>query len=434
MASLRAFFALSNDPPDCVTNFQIISGFILVVAVFGCLNYRFLKLPDAVGVTAIAVVASLLVIVLGNVLDLRRVESLRDIAAGIDFSGLLLHGVLGLLLFAGSLRIDIDDIRDEKWVVLALATVGVVLSTVLVGFGLFGVTAALSVPIPLLYCLLFGALISPTDPVAVMALLERAKVPKSLETRIAGESLFNDGAAIVLFLTILGVAVAGDSFSIQSTATRFATEVVGALFYGTLAGYAGYWLLRGVDSYPVEIMITLALATAGYALAEVIHVSAPIAVVLMGLIIGNKGADRAMSPDTKRRLFGFWEVIDELLNLLLFAMIGVQMLALDFTVKHIVIGMVAIVIVLLARLISVAGPIFATPRLRRFGWATIGIMTWGGLRGGISIALALSLPEFPARDTLLSATYVVVIFSILVQALTLGRVTRRILKSARKKS
>ena len=417
-----------------MTNFQIISGFILVVAVFGCLNYRFLKLPDAVGVTAIAVVASLLVIVLGNVLDLRHVESLRDIAAGIDFSGLLLHGVLGLLLFAGSLRIDIDDIRDEKWIVLALATVGVVLSTLLVGFGLFFVTTALSAPIPLLYCLLFGALISPTDPVAVMALLERAKVPKSLETRIAGESLFNDGAAIVLFLTILGVAVAGDSFSIQSTATRFAIEVVGALFYGTLAGYAGYWLLRGVDSYPVEIMITLALATAGYALAEVIHVSAPIAVVLMGLIIGNKGADRAMSPDTKRRLFGFWEVIDELLNLLLFAMIGVQMLALDFTVKHIVIGMVAIVIVLLARLISVAGPIFATPRLRRFGWATIGIMTWGGLRGGISIALALSLPEFPARDTLLSATYVVVIFSILVQALTLGRVTQRILKSARKKS
>jgi CPA1 family monovalent cation:H+ antiporter len=411
-----------------MTTFQILSGFILAVAVFGWINYRLLKLPDAVGIAAVACIVSLLVIVVGEVLGLRHAEWMRALAAGTDFSDLLLHGVLGLMLFAGSLQIDIVRLRGEKWIVLVLATVGVVVSTLVVGFALFIVGRAISADIPLIYCLLFGALISPTDPIAILALLERAKVPKGLETRIVGESLFNDGAAIVLFLTILGIAVAGDSFSLSTTATRFVGEVAGALVYGAVAGYGGYWLLKGVESYPVEIMITLALATAGYALAELIHVSAPISVVLMGLIIGNKGADNAMSENTRRRLFGFWEVIDELLNLLLFALIGLQMLVVEFTVPHAVIGVAAIAIVLVARLVSIAGPILATPRLRKNGRATIAIMTWGGLRGGISIALALSLPQFPARDTLLSATYAVVIFSILVQALTLGRLTRWVLR------
>lgn len=416
-----------------MTNFQIISGVLLIVALFGWINYRFLKLPDAIGITAVSVIVSLIVLVLGEVFGYRRAESIRQITAGIDFSSVLLHGVLGLLLFSASLQIEIDDLADEKWMVLVLATVGVVVSTAVVGVALYIVTHALSVGIPMIHCLLFGALISPTDPVAVAAVLKRAKVPKSLETRIAGESMFNDGAAIALFLALLGVAASGDSLSIPSMAVSFLIEVVGAFVFGGAFGYAGYWLLRGVESYPVEILITLAMATAGYALAEAIHVSAPIAVVLMGLVIGNKGAEKAMSADTRRRLFGFWEVVDELLNLLLFALIGLQMLSLDVKPIHFVIGGAAIVIVLVARLVSIAGPIVAAPRLRQYGLASMAIMTWGGLRGGISIAMALSLPDFSERDTLLSATYMVVIFSILVQALTLGRVARRVLRLARGK-
>ena len=416
-----------------MTNFQIISGILLTVALFGWINYRFLKLPDAIGITAVSVIVSLIVLVLGEVFGYRRADSIREFTAGFDFSSVLLHGVLGLLLFAGSLQIEIDDLAGEKWMVLVLATVGVIVSTAVVGGALYVVTRALSAGIPMIHCLMFGALISPTDPVAVMAVLKRAKLPKSLEVRIAGESMFNDGAAIALFLALLGVAGSGEALSLSSTALSFLIEVVGAFVFGGAFGYAGYRLLRGVDSYPVEILITLAMATAGYALAEAIHVSAPIAVVLMGLIIGNKGAEKAMSADTRRRLFGFWEVVDELLNLLLFGLIGLQMLSLDVTPIHLVIGAAAIGIVLVARFVSIAGPILAAPRLRQYGAASMMIMTWGGLRGGISIAMALSLPEFAARDTLLSATYMVVIFSILVQALSLGRVTRRALQGARDK-
>jgi CPA1 family monovalent cation:H+ antiporter len=411
-----------------VTSFQIFSGFILTVAVFGIINYRFLRLPDVVGITAVAVVVSIALMILGEVFGWRHAESVRGLAGRINFSELLIHGLLGLLLFAGSLKIDIDRLAGEKWMVLVLATVGVVLSTLIVGFALFIVGRTLGADLALIHCMLFGALISPTDPVAVMALLDRAKVPKNLETRIVGESLFNDGAAIVLFLTMLGVAVGGETVSLSATAIRLVAEVVGALAFGAIAGYGAYWLMKGTESYPVEILITLALPTAGYAAAEALHVSAPIAVVLMGLIIGNKAADKAMTADTRRRLFGFWEVIDELLNLLLFGLIGLQMLALELTGMHIVIGVSAIGIVLLARLLSISGPVMATPRLREYGWPSIVIMTWGGLRGGISIALALSLPEMPARDALLVATYTVVIFSILVQALTLGPVARRVLR------
>ena len=416
-----------------MTNFQIISGILLIVALFGWINYRFLKLPDAIGITAVSVIVSLVVLVLGEVFGYRRADSIRDFTSGFDFSSVLLHGVLGLLLFAGSLQIEIDDLADEKWMVLVLATVGVVVSTAVVGVALYIVTHTVSAGIPIIHCLIFGALISPTDPVAIMAVLKRAKLPKSLEVRIAGESMFNDGAAIALFLALLGVAASGDTLSLQSTALSFLIEVVGAFVFGGAFGWAGYRLLRGVDSYPVEILITLAMATAGYALAEAIHVSAPIAVVLMGLIIGNKGAEKAMSANTRRRLFDFWEVVDELLNLLLFALIGLQMLSLDVTPIHFIIGGAAIVIVLIARLVSIAGPILLAPRLREYGLASVAIMTWGGLRGGISIAMALSLPDESARDTLLSATYMVVIFSILVQALSLGPLTRRVLQSARDK-
>ena len=400
-----------------MTAFQVISGVIGVVAVFGYFNHRIVKLPDAIGITATGVVVSIAAVVLGHI-DAPLVQSVRRIVGNIDFAGILLHGVLGPILFAGSLQISFKDIAKDKGLILALATMGVVLATLLVGGSFSLITRLAGVEIPFLYCLLFGALIAPTDPIAVLAILKRVGVPKRLETLIAAESLFNDGTGVVIFLTILGL-VSGDSTTLPGTALLFTTEVLGGAAFGAVVGYLGVAMLRGVNSYPVEILITVAMATAGYAAAEAAHVSAPIAVVMMGLIVGNRGKWKAMSDETRERLFAFWEVLDELLNLFLFGLIGLEIMTLEFSLRQALIGGASIVIVLAARLLSIAGPILCTPRLRALGRGTITIMTWGGLRGGISVALALSLPVFTGREIVVGATYAVVIFSILVQALTL---------------
>lgn len=413
-----------------MNSFQIISMIVCLVAVFGYLNHRFVRLPDAIGITAIGVVVSIVAIVLAH-FDAGLATEMRLTVAGFDFPAVLLHGVLGWLLFAGSLHISISDVAKEKWLILALATFGVVASTVLVGAGFFAVTRVMGLPIPWLYCLLFGVLISPTDPIAVLAVLKRVGVPKSLESRIAGESLFNDGTAVAVFLTLLTLAGGDAGVSVGSTALLFATEVFGGALFGIAAGYLGYFMLRGVDSYAVEILITLALANAGYAAADALHVSAPIAVVLMGLIVGNRGRKNAMSDETIKRLFGFWEVLDQLLNLVLFGFIGLEMMTLSFSLDQMIVGAAGILIVLVARLASVGVPILVTPRLRKFRRASIAIMTWGGLRGGISIALALSLPAFAGREMVISTTYAVVIFSILVQATSLNRLIKAVIPAAR---
>jgi CPA1 family monovalent cation:H+ antiporter len=405
---------------------QIVGLVITLVAVFGYLNRRFVRLPDAIGITAIGVVVSLVTVILAR-FDPGIGGAVGATVAGIDFPAVLLHGVLGLLLFAASLHINIADIAREKWLVLVLATCGVLLSTAIVGGLFYLATAALGLGISPLHCLLFGALVSPTDPVAVVAILKRVGVPKSLEMRIAGESLFNDGTAVVVFLTLLEIGSGSGNASAGSTALLFATEVLGGTAFGLAAGYAAFRMMRRIDSYPVEIMITLALATGGYALAEALHVSAPIAVVLMGLMVGNRGKREAMSDETRDRLFNFWQIVDELLNLLLFGLIGLEMIVLTFSGVQAAAAALGIVIVLVARLVSVGVPLLAAPRLRPVRKAAIVIMTWGGLRGGISIALALSLPDLPGRETLVSTTYAIVIFSILVQALTLRRVATRVL-------
>jgi monovalent cation:H+ antiporter, CPA1 family len=409
-----------------VTSFQILALLVSVVAVFGYLNHRFVKLPDAIGITAIGVVVSIAAVVLAR-FDTPIADAVKTVVDSIDFPALLLHGVLGPLLFAGSLHLEIADIVAEKWLILALATFGVLLSTAIVGFGFFAATHALGITVPLLPCLLFGALISPTDPVAVIAVLKRLGVPKSLETRVAGESLFNDGTGVVIFVTLLGLTAAPGPIDPAATALLFATEVIGGTAFGLAAGHLGFLMLRRVDNYPLEILITIAMATGGYALAEALHVSAPIAVVLMGLIVGNRGRREAMSEQTRTRLFDFWEVLDELLNLLLFGLIGLEMMTLSFSVLQFAAAVLGIVIVLIARLLSVSGPLLLTRRLRTVRKAAIVVMTWGGLRGGISIALSLSLPDFDGRATVVATTYAIVIFSILVQALTLQRVVVRVL-------
>lgn len=410
-----------------MTVFEIAGVVIFLVAVFGYLNYRFIHLPDVIGITAFGMAASLIVAILGNV-NQDLADAAHRMIGQLDFSGTLLHGVLGMLLFAGSLHIRLEEIAREKWIILILATIGVLCSTVIVGSAFHLATQWIGQPLPLLHCMLFGALISPTDPVAVLAILKRVGVPKSLEARISGESLFNDGTGVVAFLTLLGLASgSGESNSFAQAGMLFATEVIGGVAFGALTGYLGFLMLRDIDSYPVEILITLAMAISGYLMAEALGISAPIAVVLMGLITGNRGKHEAMSPETRERLFGFWDVLDELLNLLLFGLIGLEMMTLAFSGSQAVLGAMTIVIVLLARGISITSPMLAIPRLRPVARTAIPIMTWGGLRGGISVALALSLPALEGREQIISSTYIVVIFSIMVQALTLERLAKHLL-------
>lgn len=409
--------------------FHAMGLIVTLVALFGYLNYRVVRLPDIIGITAIGLVVSMIVAVIGTY-NPAVASWAQQAVVGIDFYEVVFHGMLGMLLFAGSLHVNIGDITREKWVILVLATIGVMLSTAIVGTGFYFAAKLLGFELPLINCLLFGALISPTDPIAVLSILRRLGVPKTLETKIAGESLFNDGTGVVAFLTLLGLVTGGHDVSASEVLILLVEEVVGGVVVGLALGFLGYYLLKGIDSYAVEILITLSLATAGYAVADSLHTSAPIAVVLMGLVVGNQGKKFAMSEQTRQHLFSFWELIDELLNLLLFGLIGLEVIALSLSVNQLLPGLIAIPIVLLARWVSVGLPVMAMSRFRVFTPNTIKIMTWGGLRGGISVALALSLPPMPGRETIVAATYVVVIFSILVQAMTMGRLVRRLNRGA----
>jgi CPA1 family monovalent cation:H+ antiporter len=408
-----------------VSLFHVIAVILTVVALFGYLNSRLLKLPEPIGITAVGLAGTIAIAVAGLLFP-SIAEWAKTAIQNVDFPAVVFQGMLGLLLFAGSLHVDWSDIGSEKWPIVLLATVGVVLSTATVAVAMFYGGRAFGFPLPFVHCLLFGALISPTDPIAVLGLLRNLKVSKILETKIAGESLFNDGTGVVLFIAILGLATGGEEVSPSEVASLLAIEVGGGILIGLAIGGVGLFLLKGVDSYAVEILITLSMATGGYAVAQALHTSGPIAVVMMGLLIGNQGRRYAMSDRTREHLFSFWGLIDELLNLVLFGLIGLEFIALQPEWQSIVPALVAIPVVLLARWVAVGVPVYILGRFRTFAPHTVAIMTWGGLRGGISVALALSLPASAGRETILAATYGVVIFSLLVQALTLPRLVRHL--------
>ena len=421
--------------------FTIVSAVITVVALSGYANYKLVHLPDTIGITVVALLISVATVAVGQVEP--QVTAWGQLAVrGLDFPDLVFHGLLGLLLFAGSLHVDVAGLARARWLVVVMATAGVVISTVLVGFAFFYTARFLGMPLTLLESFIFGALISPTDPIAALGLLSKAGVPPSLLTKIAGEALFNDGTGVVAFVVLLGVA--GGSHGLGAvtdgagaTATvpgasqitvLFAQQVLGGAAFGLGVGYLGILLLRSVDSYPVETLITLAMATGGYAAADALKVSAPIATVVMGLVVGS-GREYAMSELTRERLFMFWELADDLLNLLLFGLVGLELTALAGTVReYLVPAAAALPIVLIARYVSVGIPVAILRRFQRFEPHTVKLLTWAGLRGALSVALALSLPEGRPKDLIVTATYLVAIFSILVQAPTVEPLARRWLK------
>jgi len=409
-----------------MTIFEITAVLMVLTAVFSYINYRVLHMPTTIGVMFIALVVSLGFVALGWLgMDIGQIGVARMLET-VDFNQALLHGMLSFLLFAGAMQIKLADLKSQKSTIILLATAGVVTSTFIVGGLTWIVLNFLGVPTLFIYCLLFGALISPTDPVAVIGILKIAGVPKGLETKIAGESLFNDGIGVVVFLILLELALGGGDITVSRVALLFFEEAIGGVVLGLVIGGLAYRMLKRVNNYQVEVIITLALVMGGYALADRIHTSGPLAIVVAGLLIGNQGRAFAMSEYTRKRLDDFWELMDEILSALLFMLIGLEVLVMPFTRALLIAGLVAIVITLFARWVSVGGAVLFMRAFRSFSPGVIRILTWGGLRGGISVALALSIPAVPERSTIVTITYMIVVFSIVFQGMTLGRLVDRI--------
>tara|TARA_R100001440_G_scaffold72398_1_gene96152 strand:- start:20205 stop:21449 length:1245 start_codon:yes stop_codon:yes gene_type:complete len=407
---------------DKMSLFEIIAILLSLSAFFSYINARFIGLPTSIAVMAFSLVFSLVLIGLNQLGMTGLADWAEQLVGGADLGQTLLNGLLSFLLFAGALHVNLEELADQKWLVALLATFGVVLTTFLVGGAMWYVLEWLGIPLPFIYCLLFGAVIAPTDPVAVMAILKSVDAPESLTTKIAGESLFNDGVAVVMFIAILGIASGEREATFASIGELFLQEAVGGLVLGFLLGLLGYHMLKHLDNYQVEVLITVALVAGGYALASRLHMSGPLAVVVAGLMIGNQGRAFAMSKKTEQQLDTFWEMVDELLNAVLFLLIGLELLIVTFELPVLWAGLAAIPLGLLARLVAVGVPVMGLKPFREFKPNPIKALTWGGLKGGISVALALSLPVGPERDLILPMAYVVVVFSILVQGLTIKKV------------
>lgn len=407
-------------------NILEISALLIVLAgVFGAINYFFLRLPQSIGILVVALAASLGVMGVDFLLpELVIAQKFQTSIEGLHFSEALLEGMLGLLLFAGALHVKIEDLKREARLIALMATIGVGLSTLVAGVGFSYVTG-----VPILVALVFGALISPTDPVAVLGVLRQANLRKSLETKIAGESLFNDGVGYVFFLILVGIAFpAHDTHGagLAEALRLFVQEALGGALLGAVLGWLTFQVMRRIDDYALEVLISLGLAFGGYELAVALHMSGPIMAVVAGLFIGDVGMKHGMSQETREYLNAFWKLIDEILNAILFLMIGIEVLAVAFSVEAVKAGVISIGLSLVARLAAVAVPVLALKPFREFSRGIIPIMTWGGLKGGISVALALSLPESEYKPLILTATYVVVLFSIIVQGLTIAPLAKRV--------
>ena len=407
-----------------MTLFVLLSVLVSLAAIFSLISSRVLRLPTTVGVMLLSLGSSTVLILAG-----RTVPGLQAVVAAamsrIDFTQIVLHGMLAFLLFAGALHLDLDQLSREKLPVFVLSVLGTVLSTGIIATLLKLIFYAVGLSAPTITCLLFGALISPTDPIAVLEMLRRVGVPASLETQLAGESLFNDGVGAVLFLSLLEASQSGGLPSLGSFLSLLIVKAGGGVAVGLLLGYLVYRMLLLVDSYRVEVLLTIALAMGGYALADVLGFSAPLEAVAAGLIAGGRARNLAMSPLTRDNVDKFWDLADDILNVILFLLMGLELLVLPWNRSYIYAGLLAIPAMLLARFASVGASFGLLRIVRRQARGTVAILTWGGLRGGLAIALALAVPLGPQRNQLLAITYVVVVFSIMVQGLTMGGLLRR---------
>ena len=412
--------------------FDIAAILVGLSALFGYMNYQFLKLPHTIGLVVVAMAASICVVILDKFLPgIQAGQHLSDVLSQIDFHKALMHGFLSFLLFTGALHVDFTALASRKWAITLMATVGVTLSTFMIGGAVWATAALIGLNLPFLWALVFGALISPTDPVAVLGLFRTVKVPASLEAKVAGESLFNDGVGVVVFTVVVAIAISssGNSevLSVRDVAQIFVKEALGGAALGLIAGYIGYRAMYQVDEYNLEILISLAVVMLSYSAAITLHMSGPIAVVIAGLLIGNRGVKYAMSETTRSYLTRFWTLLDEVLNSVLFLLIGLEVVVVTGGIGNSwPLALLAIPITLGARFFSVSIPVLMLSRSEVFTKGAIPVLTWGGLRGGIAVALALSLPENEYKPTILSVTYVVVLFSIIIQGLTVKRLVERV--------
>jgi len=406
--------------------FHLFSLLIVLVAAFAYINYRYIKLPAAIGLMLVSLIFSLGLLILGY-LDTGVTKQMQDWLGNFNFSELLLDSMLSFMLFAGAIHIRFEDLKQEKLSIIVFSTLSVVLNTIIVGSLFFYIFPMFGFDIPYIHCLLFGSLVSPTDPIAVLSILKQAGVSKSLETKIAGESLFNDGVAVVVFLSLLHVAQSSSGeFHLDAVLILFAKEAFGGLLLGLVFGWVGYKLISSIDNYQVEIMITLAVVMGGYTLAYYTHVSGPLAMVVAGLITGNHGKTLGMSDVTADYIDKFWEVIDEILNATLFVLIGLELILIEISTTTIVLGAIAIGVGLIVRYITLYIPSLLIRFKEKIGPKTLLLLTWGGLRGGISVALALSLTTELNKELFVTITYFVVCFSIIVQGLTVGKLAKKL--------
>ncbi len=405
--------------------FEIASLLLVLSGVFGWLNHVVLKLPHTIGLLVMALLASIILLLLEKVFpSLGITDTLQSAIAQIDFNATVMEGMLAFLLFAGALHVDFSYLRSQAWAIGLMASIGVITSTFIVGFGLYVIAPIIGFEIPLIWALVFGALISPTDPVAVLSLLKSINVPHALEAKIAGESLFNDGVGVVVFAIMVTIATsqAGVEVTALQIAELFVVEAIGGAVLGLITGWIAYKAMSTMDEHMLEILLSVGIVAATYAIALRLHLSGPIAVVVAGLLVGNRGAKLAMSDHTRDTMFGFWELIDEILNSVLFLLIGLEVLVIALDPSFAWLAVLTIPLVLSARLIAVSIPILTLSLRQTFTAGAIPVLTWGGLRGGISVALVLSLPDIPEKPVLLACTYAVVLFSIIVQGLTVKRV------------
>ena len=410
--------------------FEIAAILIGLSAFFGYLNHKFLRLPHTIGLVVIALTASLAIVILELVRPETNVsESVTGVLLGIDFHDAVMNGMLSFLLFAGALHVDFSVFRSQSLAIGLMATLGILISTFLIGWVTWLLLNFFNIETPFIWALVFGALISPTDPVAVLGLFKTVHVPETLEAKMAGESLFNDGVGVVVFTVVLTIAAGsgghGGEVTVMSVASLFVTEAVGGTVLGLLAGYIGYRAMHHIDEHNLEVMITLAVVMVTYVVALRLHLSGPIAMVVAGLLIGNKGMRFAVSENTRDHIRKFWSLLDEILNSVLFLLIGLEVLVIAQRADHIGVALLLIPVTLAARWAAVFVPITILSRWRSFTKGAIPILTWGGLRGGIAVALALSLPVNEYKPTILTITYAVVLFSIIVQGLTIKMLVER---------